>query len=83
MKVEAIVRDHFFRSLLDPACKPPDVTAVLAGTVDAIYIHVESAVEMEIGHEMSVRQLILEAQLYNLVQQRIRVHQQQRASARG
>ncbi len=49
------------KALLDPACEPPDVTAVLAGTVDAIYSHVESAVEMEIGHETSVRQLILDA----------------------
>ena len=49
------------KALLDPACEPPDVTAVLAGTVYAIYSHVESAVEMEIGHETSVRQLLLDA----------------------
>lgn len=27
------------RALLDPAIEPPEVTAVLAGTVDAIYVH--------------------------------------------
>ena len=49
------------KALLDPECEPPDVTAVLAGTVDAIYIYLETSVELEIGHETEVRQMILEA----------------------
>ena len=49
------------KALLDPACEPPDVTAVLAGTVDAIYVNLESLIELEIGHEARVRQLVLEA----------------------
>ena len=48
------------KALLDPDCEPPDVTAVLAGTVDAIYLQLESTIELEIGQETSVRQLILE-----------------------
>ena len=49
------------KALLDPACEPPAVTAVLAGTVDAIYIQLESSIELEMGHSTKVRQMILEA----------------------
>jgi|ERR1022692_3862146 hypothetical protein len=49
------------KALLDSACEPPAVTAVLAGTVDAIYFHLESSIELEMGHETTVRQMILEA----------------------
>jgi hypothetical protein len=49
------------KALLDPKTDPPTVTAALAGTVHGIYVHLESSIEMEMGHETEVRQLILES----------------------
>jgi hypothetical protein len=37
------------RALLDPAIEPPRITAVLAGTMAAIYDHLQTMVAIEIG----------------------------------
>ncbi len=51
------------QALLDPKTKPPRVTAVRAGTVDAIYRELQGRIEMEIdtGEETVVRSMVLEA----------------------
>jgi hypothetical protein len=51
------------RALLDPAVEPPRVTAVLAGTVDAIYRELESYIECEINfaEETDLRRAVLVA----------------------
>lgn len=50
------------KALLDPNVEPPKVTAVLAGTVDSIYRHLESQIESEIVfNETELRQMVLEA----------------------
>jgi hypothetical protein len=49
------------KALLDPTCEAPDVTAVVAATVDAIYRNLEALVETEIGDDTKVRRMLLEA----------------------
>jgi hypothetical protein len=51
------------RALLDPATQPPRITAVLAGTVAAIYEHLLTmvAVEMDEGEEPICRPMLLDA----------------------
>jgi hypothetical protein len=51
------------RSLLDPGVEPSDVTAVLAGTVGAIYRELEGQIEteMDLAEETTLRQMVLEA----------------------
>jgi hypothetical protein len=51
------------QALLDPNVKPPRVTAVRAGTVDAIYRELQGLIEMEIdtGEETVVRSMVLGA----------------------
>ncbi|GEM_PF-5882006 len=51
------------RALLDPDCEPPEITAVLAGTVDAIYRNLEAIIETEIslGEDSTARRMILDA----------------------
>jgi hypothetical protein len=51
------------KALLDPLVEAPDVTAVLAGTVDAIYREFEGLLESEIAfaEEVDLRQMVLDA----------------------
>lgn len=50
------------KALLDSASKPPEVTAVLAATVSAIYDHLEVAINAEVDtSETTVRSMVLEA----------------------
>jgi hypothetical protein len=51
------------RALLDASVEPPEVTSVLAGTVDAIYRELGGRIEMEIsfGEQTAVRNMVLEA----------------------
>jgi hypothetical protein len=51
------------RALLDPAAEPPRITAVLAGTVAAIYEHLQTMVALEIDeHEgTTIRHMLLDA----------------------
>jgi len=50
------------KALLDPHVEPPTISAVLAGTVHAIYCQLECLIEIEAFHggETSVRQMLLE-----------------------
>jgi hypothetical protein len=50
------------RALLDPASEPPDITAVLAGTVAGIYNYLQTMIDLEIDHggETTIRRMVLE-----------------------
>jgi hypothetical protein len=50
------------KALLDRATEPPRITAVLAGTVAAIYEHLQImlAVEIDEGIGTAIRQMVLE-----------------------
>jgi hypothetical protein len=49
------------KALLDPAASAPEVTAAIAAAVDAIYNEIIVLVESEMGEEIRIRQMILEA----------------------
>jgi hypothetical protein len=51
------------RALLDPVSEPPRITAVLAGTVAAIYEHLRTMIALEIdeGKGTTLRRMLLEA----------------------
>jgi hypothetical protein len=51
------------RALLDPVSEPPEITAVLAGTVAAIYEYLQMmvAVEIDEGDETTIRRIVLDA----------------------
>jgi hypothetical protein len=49
------------KSLLDATVEPPDVTAAIAATVDAIYNELIVLVESEMGDSTATRQMILDA----------------------
>jgi hypothetical protein len=51
------------RALLDPASEPPEITAVLAGTVAAIYEHLQTIVAVEIDERegTTIRRMLLDA----------------------
>jgi hypothetical protein len=51
------------RALLDPASEPPEITAVLAGTVAAIYEYLQTMIDLEIdeGKGTTLRQMVLDA----------------------
>ena len=51
------------RALLDPSVEPPRVTAVLAGTVDAIYRELQASIETEISlaEDITVRSMVIDA----------------------
>jgi hypothetical protein len=51
------------RALLDPATEPPRITAVLAGTVAAIYEHLQTMVAVEIDERegTTIRQMLFDA----------------------
>jgi hypothetical protein len=51
------------RALLDPATDPPEITAVLAGTVAAIYDHLQTMIDLEIDEDRAwtFRRMVLEA----------------------
>jgi hypothetical protein len=51
------------RALLDPETEPPKITAVLAGTVAAIYEYLQTMIDLEIdeGKETTIRRMVLNA----------------------
>ena len=51
------------KALLDPNVEPPTISAVLAGTIHAIYCQLECLIEIDAfrGRESGVRQLLFEA----------------------
>jgi hypothetical protein len=49
------------RALLDPASEPPEITAVLAGTVAAIYEHLQTTVEIDEREGTTIRRMLLDA----------------------
>jgi hypothetical protein len=51
------------RALLDPATEPPRITAVLAGTVAAIYEYLQTMIDLEIDQRegTTIRQMVLDA----------------------
>lgn len=51
------------KSLLDPNVPPPEVTAVVAGTVDAVYRQLQGCIEIEIdgGEGSELRGMLLDA----------------------
>jgi hypothetical protein len=51
------------RALLDPASEAPRITAVLAGTVAAIYEYLQTMIDLEIdeGKETTLRRMVLDA----------------------
>src|SRR5262249_33713009 len=50
-------------ALLDPASKPLEITAVLAGTVAGIYNYLLTMIDLEIdqGEETTIRRMVLDA----------------------
>jgi hypothetical protein len=51
------------RALLDPRTEPPEITAILAGTVAAVYEYLQMIIDLEIdqGKGTTLRRMVLEA----------------------